>query len=63
MIDGYESLYSHFKSASEDKTRSKSEMCMFEGLLKQISSRQFISNLALMYDILFEISVLSVSLL
>jgi hypothetical protein len=58
----YEALCKHFESASRDQNRTKTEQSTFQGLFKRISSKQFVTDLALMHDVLFEISVLSESL-
>ena len=39
--------------------RSKTEQAMFKGLSKRITSKHFVTNLALMYDVLCEISIIS----
>ena len=55
----YEALCLHFEKAMKDKTRSGSDRKTYEGLLKKLSSEQFLLDLALMYDTLFELGLLS----
>ncbi|KAK9679703.1 hypothetical protein QE152_g39793 [Popillia japonica] len=56
----YQALYSQFKKAQEDvKNRTTSERAMFRGLIKRLTSTQFLSDLAIMYDILAELSMVS----
>lgn len=58
----YSSLFSHFSKAKEDMSRTSTDRNMYNGLLKRLSSRQFLLDLAIMYDILAEISMLSEAL-
>lgn len=55
----YPALFEHFSKAAVDKTRSSSEQANFSGLANQLSSEIFVKNLALMFDTLSELSVLS----
>ncbi|XP_064421760.1 E3 SUMO-protein ligase KIAA1586-like [Latimeria chalumnae] len=55
----YEALCAHFELAMKDETRSASDRKTYEGLLKRISSKQFLLDLALMYDTLHELGLLS----
>lgn len=59
---GYSAIYNHFEKAKVDKDRSSTERAMYSGLSRQFSSSQFLLNLAIMYDILAELSMLSESL-
>ena len=52
----------HFKAAKEDENRDKSEKALYEGLLKKITSADFVLDLGLMCDALQELSELSVEL-
>ena len=55
----YEALCLHFEKAMKDKTKSGSDRKIYEGLLKKLSSEQFLLDSALMYDTLFELGLLS----
>lgn len=55
----YDHLCKHFETSSEDLTRLETEKAVFRGLWKRISSKQFLIDLALMYDVLYELSLLS----
>ena len=57
--NNYEALYHHFKDKAAEKGRQSS---MYEDLNKRIQSREFILDLALMCDVLFELSELSETL-
>uniref|UniRef100_A0A6P7GS56 E3 SUMO-protein ligase KIAA1586-like n=1 Tax=Diabrotica virgifera virgifera TaxID=50390 RepID=A0A6P7GS56_DIAVI len=59
---GYSAIYNHFEKAKTDKNRSSTERSMYCGLSRQLSSLQFLLNLAIMYDILAELSMLSEAL-
>lgn len=59
---GYGALYKHFESAKVDKTRTSTERAMYNGLSSKLSSHEFLLNLAIMYDILAELSMLSEAL-
>ena len=52
----------HFEHASCDMGRNSAERALFGGLLKRIRSPEFIIDLGIMYDALFELSELSESL-
>ncbi|XP_050516420.1 E3 SUMO-protein ligase KIAA1586-like [Diabrotica virgifera virgifera] len=56
---GYQALYSHFKKAQEDKNRTTTERAMYGGLIRRLTSTQFLSDLAIMYDILAELTMVS----
>lgn len=56
---GYGALY---KSAKVDKTRTSTDRAMYNGLSSKLSSHEFLLNLAIMYDILAELSMLSEAL-
>lgn len=56
---GYQALYSHFKKAQEDKNRTSTERAMYGGLIKRLTSTQFLSDSAIMYDILAELTMVS----
>lgn len=55
----FPALYMHFKNASSDHLRDSRERAMYAGLADRLSSKEFLSNLALMYDALQELSELS----
>ena len=57
--NNYEALYGHFKAKSVVNGK---QSAMYEGLNKRIQSSEFLIDLALMYDVLFELSELSESL-
>lgn len=58
----YGALNRHFQSAKVDKDRSSTERSMYVGLLKRCSSNEFLLDLAIMYDVLAELSMLSEAL-
>ncbi|KAF0711276.1 E3 SUMO-protein ligase KIAA1586-like [Aphis craccivora] len=58
----YPALYKHFKEASEDKYRDQKTRSKYKGLCKGLESLQFLSVLALMCDVLSELSQLSLDL-
>lgn len=58
----YEALVRHFQEAKEDKRRSKTDRCLYEGLLRKITSFEFVLDLGLMCDALQELSELSLDL-
>lgn len=53
---GYGALYRHFESAKVDKVDRLPNETMYNGLSKKLSSTEFILNLAIMYDVLAELS-------
>ena len=55
----YVHLCGHFETSSKDSTRLETEQAVFQGLWKRISSKQFLLDLAIMYDVLYELSLLS----
>uniref|UniRef100_A0A6P7H088 E3 SUMO-protein ligase KIAA1586-like n=1 Tax=Diabrotica virgifera virgifera TaxID=50390 RepID=A0A6P7H088_DIAVI len=59
---GYSAIYNHFEKAKTDKNRSSTERSMYCGLSRQLSSLQFLLNLAIIYDILAELPMLSEAL-
>lgn len=58
----YSVLAAHFSSCTNDTTRSSTERSTFKGLLNRFTSNQFLLDLAVMYDVLCELSMLSESL-
>ncbi|KAJ8878638.1 hypothetical protein PR048_019221 [Dryococelus australis] len=58
----YEAMVLHFEEAKEDRTRNKKDSAMYEGLLRKISSIEFILGLGLMCDSLQELSEVSLDL-
>ena len=55
----YESLCKHFETASQDLHRDSTERAMFNGMGKRIQSPEFLIDLVLMFDTLYELSSLS----
>lgn len=55
----YAALYQHFVSASKDPKRDSRERSVYSGLAERLSCRHFVTNLALMFDALQELSELS----
>ncbi|KAJ8874522.1 hypothetical protein PR048_025382 [Dryococelus australis] len=49
----------HFDEAKEDRTRDKMNRAMYDGLLRKISSNEFILDIGLMSDSLQELSEVS----
>ena len=58
----YPALYNHFLQASQDGSRDIKTKSKYSGLSKRLSSLEFVLDLALMCDILFELSQLSLEL-
>jgi hypothetical protein len=58
----YEALYAHFASAANDETRLDKIRAKFRGLRNKLRSKNFVLNLAILYDILQELSNLSLKL-
>lgn len=58
----FEALVHHFQEAKEDSRRSKTDRCLYEGLLRKITSCEFVLDLGLMCDALQELSELSLDL-
>ena len=58
----YESLCMHFESASKDARRSKRDQTTFLGLFRQLSSKQLLLDVAVMFDVLTEFKLLSKAL-
>lgn len=58
----YPALYNHLIQASQDKFRDGKIKSKYSGLSKRLGSIQFLLDLALMCDVLFEISQLSLDL-
>jgi hypothetical protein len=52
----------NFEEAETDQTRDKKNRCTYEGLLKKITSVEFVLDLGLMCDALQELSELSLDL-
>ena len=55
----YESLCKHFETASQDLHRDSTERAMFNGMGKRIQSPEFLIDLGLMFDTLYELTSLS----
>lgn len=58
----YSALYKHFATASLDTTRSTTERAKFQGLANKLGTVSFLQDLALMKDVLAELSGLSLKL-
>lgn len=58
----YDALYEHFVRASVDMSRDSKTRATFRGLQNHLCSPQFLTNLALMYDVLDELANLSLDL-
>jgi hypothetical protein len=58
----YEALVLHFEKAKSDQTGDKKDRCTYQGLLKKITSVEFVLDLGLMCDALQELSELSLDL-
>ena len=52
----YDALYEHFVRASVDMSRDSKTRATFRGLQNYLCSPQFLTNLALMYDVLDELA-------
>lgn len=57
--DNFQALCCHFERASQDDQRDGKERSMFLGLLNRIRSPEFLIDLGVMYDALYELSSLS----
>uniref|UniRef100_A0A8C5WBW7 Uncharacterized protein n=1 Tax=Leptobrachium leishanense TaxID=445787 RepID=A0A8C5WBW7_9ANUR len=58
----YEALVRHFKEAKEDEKRSQTDRCLYVGLLRKVTSCEFVLDLGLMCDALQELRDLSLDL-
>lgn len=58
----YQALHLHFQKAAIDTSLDQSARNTFTGLIKRLESPEFLCDLALMYDILHELSMLSLEL-
>jgi hypothetical protein len=58
----YEALVRHFTNAKGECSRDKKDRSMYEGLLKKITTVEFVLDLGLMCDALQELSELSLEL-
>ncbi len=58
----FPALQSHFMTAGRDGTRDSTTRKKFQGLAKRLGSPQFVRDLGLMYDVLQELSSLSLEL-
>ena len=52
----------HFKSASKDARKSKRDQTTFLELFRKLSSKQLLLDLAVMFDVLTELKLLSEAL-
>lgn len=59
---GYQALANHFSKAMNDPDRTPVEKSKYNGLLKRLTSHNFLLNLAFMFDVLAELALLSESL-
>jgi hypothetical protein len=57
--DSFQSLCTHFEEVSRDMHRTSKEKVAFGGLLRMMQSPDFLVNLGIMHDTLFELSSLS----
>ncbi len=55
----YEALNRHFENAAGDQTRNGKERQTYRGLARRMQSNEFLCDLGLMYDALFELANLS----
>lgn len=62
VLKDFPVLAHHFRSASEDGSRSGVERAKYTGLLKHLSSTGFVEDLATMKDVLRELQGLSLKL-
>ena len=61
--NSYSALHKHFENASEDTSRVSKVRTKYKGLMVRLESPEFLSDLALMYDVLEEeLSSLSLKL-
>jgi hypothetical protein len=58
----FEALHLHFTSASNDMTRDSKERSKYRGLLLRLASPEFLCDLGLLYDVLHELTSLSLGL-
>lgn len=58
----FAALHKHFVCASQDTFRDSKERAVYSGLAQRLSCRNFISNLAVMFDALQELAELSLEL-
>ena len=55
----YQSLCKHFENAAQNDARSATERATFDGMARRIDSHEFLIDLALMYDTLYELAAFS----
>lgn len=60
--ESFDALAAHFEAVSQDRSRSQTERVTFEGLHDYLTSVDFVTSMALMLDVLSELSFLSTSL-
>ena len=60
--DNYQSLYIHFEKAFNDPDKSSNSRSRFAGMLRRVQSPEFLIDLVILYDALFELSNLSLLL-
>ena len=58
----YEALHKHMQEAASDTSRSSSERAQYSGLLKKLTTTQFVLNLGLLRDALTELADVSLLL-
>ena len=57
--NNFEALCSHFSTAMKNDSRTPLDRKQYEGMLKKLSSKQFLQDLGVMYDVLNELALLS----
>jgi len=62
LWQNFEALYKHFDDASADETRASKKRAKFKGLKNTLRSINFVKNLGLLYDVLQELSTLSLKM-
>lgn len=60
--NAYTALVQHFKEAADDTSRNSTESNKYKGLFQKMESIEFLKDLALIYDVLEELSALSLQL-
>lgn len=62
LWNDYPALYSHFKKLSEDKSIKSTDRATYQGIVKKLSTREFVEDVAIVKDCLAQLSLLSEAL-
>ena len=62
LWNDYPALYVHFKKLSEDMSIKPTERATYQGIVKKLSTREFVEDVAIVKDCLAQLSLLSEAL-